>query len=51
MHKKRLDLNEQLAWVKFCSAMRGGVAPRRSVLPGISVGVVIGALVVWKVLG
>jgi len=51
MHKKRLDLSEQLAWVKFCSAMRGAVPPRRSVLPGISVGVVIGALVVWRFLG
>jgi len=51
MHKKRLDLYEQLAWVRFCSAIKGAAAPRRSVLPGISVGVVIGAFVVWKVLG
>ena len=50
MHKKRLDLSEQLAWVRFLSAMRGAAAPRLSVLPGISVGVVIGVLVAWRVL-
>jgi len=51
MRKKRLDVREQLAWVRFCSALTGVVAPRRSVLPGISVGVVIGAVALWKVLG
>lgn len=51
MHKKRLDLSEQLAWVKFCAAMRGAVAPRHSVLPGIGVGVATFAIVIWLVLG
>ena len=51
MHKKRLDLSEQLAWVKFCTAMSGAVTPRRSVVPRLGVGVVIVAFVAWKVFG